>query len=147
MNIQTYHTGQNAQLRTEAIEQLDCLGSSLKGNTEMSRNAEQKRNKTLNKCCHFIIAVIVVIIHLLQHNSAFADNVGERYFYCQLDPVMQEVYDFILTLPHETADYCYSFEHDLSQYYAVENDSEDYVRGAFMDVADCLLRDMPEQTA
>lgn len=62
----------------------------------------------------FTFAAFLVLLSVQAH--AEEQNIAYRYYYKQLDPVQQEIYDDILTKPAETAVYTIYLNTDLSSY-------------------------------
>ena len=67
-----------------------------------------------------------------------SDNIGYRYYYNQLDDMQKQIYDFILSAPHESATYTITLDCNLNQY------SEEEVEFRFRDMIYACDFDNPE---
>ena len=92
------------------------------------------------KCVLFAFSFLAFLIFLPQICVA-SDQIGYRYYYQQLTDFQKQIYDFMLSAPHETATYTINIHEDLKAY------SSEEIEGRLHDVFFACDMDNPEQTS
>ena len=72
--------------------------------------------------CSLLIGLLLILVATssLSEEPAEQDNVGYQYYYNQLDPVQKQIYNYIKSLPKETADHNLKIDVDFSTYMDTE---------------------------